>query len=117
MKKSTTKGQQKKEGSLPVMKFDYNFNLIYSNGSAKTILNQWKMKMKDPVPTKILNNHPEFFISLKDQKVNDINISIDGTTVRCSIVAFPEAGYIGLYGYMVEYTEKINERANSIRLN
>ena len=117
MKKNPTKSQQKKESALPVMKFDYNFNVIYSNTQAKPILNQWNTKMKGAIPTTVLNHHPEFFISLKNQHVTDINLEVDGTMVRCSIVPFPEAGYIGVYGYMVEYTETVNERASALRMN
>ena len=117
MKKSETKSQQKKECAFPVLKFDYNFNVIYSNTPAKSILNYWDTKMKASVPTTVLNNHPEIYNSLRNPSVQDIDINMNDTIVRCSVVPFPEAGYIGVYGYMVEYTEKVTDRSTATRLN
>ncbi|HKR05733.1 MAG TPA: hypothetical protein VJY62_13950 [Bacteroidia bacterium] len=117
MKKSDSKSQQKKECAFPVLKFDYNFNVIYSNNPANTILNHWDAKIKETVPTNILNTHPEIYNSLRNPAVADINIDLENTVIRCTVVPFPEAGYIGIYGYMVEYTEKISDRTEATRLN
>ncbi|MEO5572545.1 MAG: hypothetical protein ABIT08_16640 [Bacteroidia bacterium] len=116
MKKTETKNQ-KKECAFPVLKFDYNFNVIYSNSPAKAILNYWEAKVKESVPSNILNRHPEIYNSLREQSLEDISITINDTVVRCTVVPFPEAGYIGVYGYMVEYTEKIMDRETASRLN
>ena len=117
MKKSNSTSQQKKECAFPVLKFDYNFNVIYSNSPARSILDYWETKIKGSVPTTILNNHPEIYNSLRNQTIHDININVEDTIIRCSIVPFPEAGYIGVYGYMVEYSEKISNRTEATRLN
>ncbi|MEP7169146.1 MAG: hypothetical protein ABI855_07210 [Bacteroidota bacterium] len=117
MKKSESKNQQKKECAFPVLKFDYNFNVIYSNNPARTILNYWDTDITQSVPANILNRHPEIYNSLRNPSVADININLDDTVIRCTIVPFPEAGYIGIYGYMVEYSEKISNHTEVTRLN
>ena len=117
MKKSNSKSQQKKECAFPVLKFDYNFNVIFSNTPAKSILDYWETKIKGSVPTNILNGHPEIYNSLRNPAIQDISINVEDTVIRCSVVPFPEAGYIGVYGYMVEYSEKISNRAEMTRLN
>ena len=117
MKKSETKVQQKKECAFPVIKFDYNFNVIYSNSPANSILSRWDTKINKAVPKSILNQHPEIYNSLRNPSIADVSINLDDTIIRCTIVPFPEAGYIGVYAYMVEYTEKIYDRTELKRLN
>lgn len=117
MNNKQTQTQNRQASAFPVMKFDYNFNVIYSNEQANDILSHWKTGMQQPVPSTVLKLHPELYTSLTNQPVNDINLCIDNTVIRCSVVAFPEAGYIGLYGYMVEYSDKIAERATVARMN
>jgi hypothetical protein len=117
MKTSTSKSQQQKESEFPVLKFDYNFNVIYSNTPAQTILDKWNVKVQESVPETILSQHPEIVKSLLNPAVDNMQIRLENTIICCTIVPFPEAGYIGVYGYMVEYAEKIKERATVLRLN
>lgn len=117
MKTSTSKSQQQKESEFPVLKFDYNFNVIYSNTPAQTILNNWNVKVQESVPEMVLSRHPEIVKSLANSAVDNVQINLENTIVSCTIVPFPEAGYIGVYGYMVEYAEKVRERVTVPRLN
>lgn len=117
MRKSTSKQQQQKESMFPVMKFDYNFNVIYSNDHARPLMNHWNCDTKSPIPMNVLERHPEIYIALKNNLIPDINIKLDNQVIRCSIVPFPEAGYIGIYGYMVEYADKVHEKITISSLN
>lgn len=112
-----TQSQQKKESMFPVLKMDYNFNLIYNNEPAQPLLNHWNCSLEKRIPISILERHPEIYVALKNNLIPDIDIQIDDQVIRCSIVPFPEAGYIGIYGYMVEFADKIHQRVTISGLN
>lgn len=108
---------KREEVIFPVMKLDYNFNVIYCNEPARPMLNNWNTRITGQIPTAVLEKHPQIFIALKDSNTPDLEVDMDGVTVKCSVVPFPEAGYIGIYGYMIEYTEKTKEKVTLAKLN
>ncbi len=102
---------------FPVMKLDYNFNVIYCNEPAYPMLNMWNCKPTERIPIKVLESHPGIFNSINNAHAPDISIEMDDITVKCTVMPFPEAGYIGIYAYMIEYTEKTKEKVTLAKLN
>ncbi len=111
---NTTKGTA---NLFPVFKFDYNFKVIQCNEPARPLLNYWNCGLESQIPISILERHPEIYAALKGTKIPDINVQLDDQVIRCSVVAFPEAGYIGIYGYMFEFAETVREKITLQGLN
>lgn len=110
------KTTKKEEVIFPVLKLDYNFNVIYSNEPALPMLKQWNCK-QDRVPMAVLEQHPGIYSAINTTQSPDIEVKMDDVTVKCTVVPFPEAGYIGIYAYLIEYTEKTKEKVTLAKLN
>jgi len=109
--------QKKSDSMFPVVKLDYNFNVIHCNDSGQPLLIQWNTTLKNKLPISILERHPEIYVALKNTMTPDIKVKMNDHIIHCSVVPFPEAGYIGIYGYMVEYADKVHEKATISDMN
>ncbi len=110
------KKTQKEDAIFPVMKLDYNFNVIYCNEPAIPMLSKWKCRPNERIPMAVLDRHPGIYAAISTTQSPDLEIDMGDVTVKCTVVPFPEAGYIGIYAYMMEYTEKTNERVTLAKL-
>lgn len=109
--------KEKQASIFPVLKMDYNFKLIECNEAGLPLLRSWNTNLDNPIPIGILERHPEIFTAIKNSSMPDINIETDDATIKCTVVPFPEANYIGIYAYMIEFTEKTKEKVTLTRLN
>lgn len=109
--------KEKQASIFPVLKMDYNFKLIECNEAGLPLLRSWNTQLENPLPITILERHPEIFNAIKNSSTPDINIEMDDATVKCTVVPFPEANYIGIYAYLIEFTEKSKEKVTLTRLN
>lgn len=110
--------QNKKEDAIfPVMKIDYNFNVIYCNEPAYPMLSKWNCRPQERIPLAVLERHPGIYTAINASQSPDLEVEMDDVTVKCTVVPYPEAGYIGIYAYMIEYTEKSKERVTLAKLN
>lgn len=105
-----TSTKQTNGNLFPVLKFDYDFNVIHCNEPAQPLLSHWKCSEKNPLPIRVLENHPEIYVALRSNKIPDIKIQMTDRVIDCSIVPFPEAGYIGIYAYQVEFADKVHQK-------
>jgi hypothetical protein len=111
------KSTRKDDAIFPVMKIDYNFNVIYCNEPAYPVLSKWNCRPQERLPLTVLDSHPGIYTAIKSTQTPDIEVEMDDVKVKCTVVPFPEAGYIGIYAYMIEYTEKTKERVTLARFN
>ena len=114
---NNNKSHQKTDSMFPVVKLDYNFNVIHCNDSGQPLLSHWNTTLKNPLPIGILERHPEIYVALKNTMTPDIKIKMDDHIIHCSVVPFPEAGYIGIYGYLVEYADRVHEKVTLSGIN
>ncbi|MCC6385231.1 MAG: hypothetical protein LC117_01055 [Bacteroidia bacterium] len=108
---------EKQATIFPVIKLDYNFRMIDSNEAGKPLLCSWNCSVNSKIPISILERYPEIHTAIKENTMPDISIEMDGTAIKCTVVPFPEANYIGIYAYMIEYTEKTKEKVTLTKLN
>jgi hypothetical protein len=90
------------ESDFPVIKISLDFTILDCNVSALPLLNFWSCKVNSRIPETVMNQYPEIANSLKQNDEGGLNVKFKGFNIRFTIVPFPEAGYIGLYGYQVE---------------
>jgi hypothetical protein len=114
----TPQATKEKQASIfPVLKMDYNFKLIECNEAGMPLLRCWNTQLENQIPISVLERHPEIFNAIRNASMPDIDIEMDDATIKCTVVPFPEANYIGIYAYMIEFTEKTKEKITLTRLN
>lgn len=97
---------------FPVIKYDYSGKLLSSNGAATSLLGQWKCRNGGRIPSAIMNAYPEMSLALKDQKPAACCIALGEYDIMFDIIPFPEAGYVGMYGYSV--VERITRKETPV---
>jgi hypothetical protein len=104
----------KGESDFPVIKIGLDFTVMDCNVSALPLLNHWSCKVNGRIPENIMSRHPEIANSLNSNFEGGMQVHFKDFLIRFTIVPFPEAGYIGLYGYQVERAEKPVKIFNTI---
>lgn len=94
------------ESDFPVIKIGLDFTVLDCNVSALPILNHWNCRVNSRIPASVLKQYPEMANALKLNDEGGLHVNFKDFTIRFTIVPFPEAGYIGLYGYQVEKAER-----------
>ena len=83
----------------PVIKLNFGGILIFANSSGIDFLEKLSSHLKVPAIGFLLKYCP----SLLDPDCNlDVCLKLEDYNYYFSIVAFKEAGYVGLYGYRIE---------------
>ena len=88
--------------AFPVIRFDYNKRLLDSNLTALPLLGDWKCRQGSKIPSAIWSAYPELEQALSDQSPSGCKVSFGELQIWFDVVPFPEAGYIGMYGYHIE---------------
>jgi len=96
----------KGESDFPVIKIGLDFTVMDCNVSALPLLNHWSCKVNGRIPESVMNQYPEISNSLMINNEGGMQVNFKDFMIRFTIVPFPEAGYIGLYGYQVERAER-----------
>lgn len=108
------KAEQKNDerDMFPVMRFDYNKRLIDANLTALPLLGAWKCKKGGKIPAAIFKAYPELQFAFNESGPTDLKVTFSGLNIWFDMVPFPEAGYVGLYGYHVEtmVPERLQEK-------
>jgi hypothetical protein len=99
-KKSSTNNEFR--DAFPVIQLSYDRKLVKSNLTALPLLNQWNCRKGSKIPKNILEMYPEIEYSMKDETPTECKIVFGDLQIWFDLVPFPQAGYIGLYGYHVE---------------
>lgn len=90
--------------AFPVIRMDYQQRLVTSNSTALPLLHAWNCKKGNKIPGEVLNQHPELIGSFRNPAPTECVINFGDLKIWFDVVPFPQAGYIGLYGYHVEAT-------------
>lgn len=93
------------ENMFPVFKFDMNNRLIYTNVAALPLMKEWKCKINEKLPSELVSKYPEIFHASISHQAQDLTIPCNEYLMNFSLVPFPEAGYIGMYGFSIELKE------------
>jgi len=88
--------------AFPVLRIDYNKRLIDANLTAMPLLGDWNCSKGSKVPSQIFSTYSEIENSFNDKTPTTCKVSFGDLQIWFDIVPFPEAGYIGLYGYHIE---------------
>ena len=95
------------ENLFPVFKFDLENRLIFANVHALPLMKFWNCRINEKLPADIISRHPEIFHSAMSHRPQQLSVKCNDYQIRFALVPFPEAGYIGMYGYCMELNGKI----------
>ncbi len=101
MKKFTTLSHPERD-RFPEIRIDLEKRIIACNLTALPLLNEWKLERSRELPDAVLQQYPEIASSLNHHRDNTCTVRFKGLNISFDIIPFPEAGYIGLYGFHVE---------------
>lgn len=101
MKKVNNKGQDQRD-IFPVMRFDMNHRLLGCNLTALPILSSWNCRKGSKLSPEIMRTFPELQDIWKNMNPSECRIIFSGLEIWFDVIPFPEAGYIGLYGYHIQ---------------
>ncbi len=90
--------------AFPVMKIDYQHRLVKSNTTALPLLNAWGCREGGKIPHQLIGQYPELKASFKNNAPTQCVMHFQDLRITFDVVPFPEAGYVGLYGFHVEAT-------------
>ncbi len=96
---------------FPVIKLDYNGRIIYHNVAAMPILSYWQCKLNEPVNNQVKTIYPEIF-NLQSPQSHDASVRYLDYVFHFSVIPYPEAGYIGIYGHCIEYAQVVSPNKN-----
>ena len=88
--------------AFPVIRIGYDKRLKSSNLTAMPLLHQWHCKQGSKLPSALLKAYPEIEYSLKDKVPTECKVQFGELQIWFDVVPFPEAGYIGMYGFHIE---------------
>lgn len=101
MKTKTTSSQDMRD-AFPILKIGYDKRLKSANLTAMPFLNKWNCTQGNRLPTALLKAYPEIAYSLKDKTPTECKIQFGELQIWFDLIPYPEAGYIGMYGYHIE---------------
>lgn len=101
-KMKKTKKTNDERDMFPVMRFDYNKRLIDANLTALPLLGEWKCHKGGKIPAAILQSYPEINFAFSEKTPTECKVTFSGLNIWFDMIPYPEAGYIGLYGYHIE---------------
>jgi hypothetical protein len=103
------------ENMFPVMKFDLDNRLIYSNVAALPLMKEWNCKINEKLPSDFVSKYPEIFHASISHMAHDLSIELDDYLMHFSLVPFPEAGYIGMYGFCIEMMDRYTAQEVAVK--
>lgn len=95
--------------AFPVIKYDYQGVLVEANGTALPLLGQWKCRSGKKIPSSIMKTYPEMSCAIRNHQSVDCCVIMGDCKIWFDIVPYPEAGYVGMYGYNIEMVDAKKE--------
>jgi len=91
--------------TLPVIHVDYKGRILYANKAAFPLLREWNCLANDYLPESLTGKSPAL-LSLDA----DFGLDIETATAHfhLDVIGFKEAGFIGMYGFLI--TDKKKEQ-------
>jgi hypothetical protein len=96
--------------SLPIIKINYNHQIIDANLNALPILANWCCTKGSKIPDAIIEKLTSLDIAMKTNTERECKLKFGETVISFDIIPFMEGGYIGLYGYKAEHVSVANYR-------
>ena len=84
---------------LPVFKINFDGDILYANNASLNLLHNLGTTVHRRLTNKFISDHKELLVYNAN---TDTLISTGNTDIHFSVVAFPEAGYIGFYAFHIE---------------
>jgi hypothetical protein len=106
MAEKMTSSSKHENNMFPVIKLDYHGKIVYHNVAAMPILSYWHCKLNEPVNSQAKMIYPEIF-NVLSPKAHDARIKYLDYYFHFSVIPYPEAGYIGIYGHCIEHAQPI----------
>ena len=94
--------------SQPIIKINYNHQIIDANLNALPILANWCCTKGATIPQDVISKIPSLEIAMKTNTDRTCKLKFGDTVISFDIIPFMEGGYIGLYGYQAEQVEVVN---------
>lgn len=88
--------------AFPVIRFDYRQRLLSSDVTALPMLNEWQCRKGTKIPHSILRSCPELEAAFDSPEAGTCVLSFGDLRIWFDLVPYPEAGYVGMYGYHIE---------------
>ncbi len=88
--------------AFPTMRIGYNDRLLGSNHTALPLLAEWQCRTGSKLPHAIHEAYPEIREAMQNMKPGNVKMQFSDLQIWFDVVPFPEAGYVGLYGYHIE---------------
>ena len=88
--------------AFPIMRIDYQHRLVMTNTTALPLLNSWSCREGGKIPHQLLGLYPELKASFKNNTPTQCAIEFKDLKIWFDVIPFPEAGYVGIYGFHVE---------------
>jgi len=109
-KENNTKNDMR--DAFPVIRIGYDMRILDSNLTAQPLLSEWNCRKGNKIPDTILQAYPEITESFNTTNPGGCKVAFSGLNIWFDMVPFPEAGYVGLYGYHVEsmVPEKVQQK-------
>jgi hypothetical protein len=102
--------------AFPMIRLSYDKRLIDSNLTALPLLGDWKCRKGAKIPTAILKAYPEIEYAFKDASPTECKVQFGELQLWFDLVPFPEAGYVGLYGFHIESMVPDANRRQNLRM-
>lgn len=100
---------------FPVIRYDYQGTLVSANGTALPLLGQWKCRNGKKIPSAIMKAYPEMADAMTTRMPAECVVQMGDCMIWFDIVPYPEAGYVGMYGYNIEMAGSAKE-ASMLRM-
>jgi len=116
MTKFTTLNHPERE-CFPEIRLDLNRKLIACNLTAMPLLNEWKWNRGGQLPEAVMAEYPLLASCINELRDDTLTVKFKGLNLSFDIIPYPEAGYIGLYGFHVETVvpENIHRKIQAYR--
>lgn len=88
--------------SLPIIKINYNHQIIDANLNALPILANWCCTKGSSIPQAVISKIPSLEVAMKTNSDRECKLKFGDTIISFDIIPFLEGGYIGLYAYKTE---------------
>ncbi len=88
--------------AFPIIRIGYDKRLIGSNLTALPLLGDWKCRQGNKLPTGLLKAYPEIEYAFNELTPTLCKVHFGELQIWFDLVPFPEAGYVGMYGFHIE---------------
>lgn len=94
--------QDEMQDAFPVIRIGYDYRLLDANLSALPLLGEWNCSKGSKIPEQVMELYPALTEAFTSGYATECKIKFGTLRITFDLIPFPEAGYLGLYGYKIE---------------